>query len=92
MPIYEMKRVVCIRHCAQLLTVICQGLFTPEEYVARQKQAQEQAAAAAAAKELQMETAKHEQLQELQVAFSRKCEFLRSLCLFRERKSSVKLR
>jgi hypothetical protein len=26
------------------------------------------------------------------VAFSRKCEFLRSLCLFRERKSSVKLR
>jgi hypothetical protein len=52
------------------------GLFTPEEYVARQREVQEHAAAAAAAAEEQKEAAKREVSAELQVALARF-----SLCL-----------
>ena len=47
------------------------GLFTPEEYVARQREVQEQAAAAAAAAEQEKEAAKREVSAELQVALAR---------------------
>jgi hypothetical protein len=71
----------CVRACSlsllgptfsrAFLTVHSSGLFTPEEYVARQREVQEHAAAAAAAAEEQKEAAKREVSAELQVALAR---------------------
>jgi hypothetical protein len=54
---------------AILTAAAATGLFTPEEYAARQREIQDKAEAATVAAEEQKEAARREQLLELQVAF-----------------------
>jgi hypothetical protein len=54
-----------------LLILAETGLFTPEEYAARQKEVQDQANSSAAAVEEQKEAARREQSLEIQVARTR---------------------
>jgi hypothetical protein len=58
------------------------GLFTPEEYAARQKEVQAQADSSAAAVEEQKEAARREQSLEIQVARTRAALYAHSLSSF----------
>ncbi len=65
-----------------LLILADTGLFTPEEYAARQKEVQAQADSSAAAVEEQKEAARREQSLEIQVARTRAALYAHSLSSF----------
>ena len=65
-----------------LLIVAEAGLFTPEEYAARQKEVQDQGNSLAAAVEEQKEAARREQSLEIQVARTRAALYAHSLSSF----------
>jgi hypothetical protein len=72
-----------------LLIVAEAGLFTPEEYAARQKEVQDQANSLAAAVEEQKEAARREQSLEIQVARTRAALYAHSLSSFLAEESAA---